>query len=99
MKDSDNALLLKPIELGEHYPALDAPRPPIGATEVPASIVAGAVYHRGAAGDGFDEFFRDQVVPVLTDTGAVLAASFETLVAVNNFPASTSACFRATTAY
>lgn len=64
MKDSDNALLLKPIELGEPYPALDAPRPPIGATEVPTSIV-----------------------PVLTDTGAVLAATFETLVAANNFPA------------
>ncbi|HEY0691436.1 MAG TPA: NIPSNAP family protein [Kribbella sp.] len=87
MKDSDIALLLKPIELGEPYPALDAPRPPTGATEVPASVVAGAVYHRGTPDDGFDEFFQDQIVPVLTDTGAVLAAIFETLVAENSFPA------------
>lgn len=95
MVDSDNALLLKPIELGPGYPALDAPRPPLGATEIPGSVVAGAVYHRAkrVAGannqpdDGFVEFFTDQVVPVLTDTGAVLTATFETLVAENNFPA------------
>jgi len=116
MVDSDNALLLKPIELGPAYPALDAPRPPVGATEVPDSVIAGAIYHRakqgagatdryagsvdrhterdvGAIGttvppdDGFVEFFAEQVVPVLTDTGAVLSATFETLVAENNFPA------------
>lgn len=86
MLDSDNALLLKPIELGAGYPTLDAPRPPVGATEVPGSVVAGAVYHRRSAEDGFVEFFHDHVVPVLTDTGAVLAASFETLAADNNFP-------------
>ena len=98
MVDSDNALLLKPIELGPGYPALGAPRPPIGATEIPDSVIAGAIYHRAKQGagairtgvpadDGFVEFFSDQVVPVLIDTGAVLSATFETLVAENNFPA------------
>jgi quinol monooxygenase YgiN len=93
MLDSDNALLLKPIDLGPGYPTLDAPRPPIGATESPDSVIAGAIYHRANRGagavdhDGFVEFFTDQVVPVLTDTGAVLTASFETLAAENNFPA------------
>jgi hypothetical protein len=86
MKDSDNALLLRPIEFGPAYPALDAPRPPIGATEIPASVVAGTVYHRGSPDDGFGEFFADQIVPILTSTGATLAATFETLAAENNFP-------------
>lgn len=87
MKDSDNALLLTPIELGPGYPALGSPRPALGATEIPRSVIAGAVYHRGSADDGFAEFFNDQIVPVLTGTGAVLTATFETLAAENNFPA------------
>jgi hypothetical protein len=87
MVDSDNALLLKPIELGPGFPALDAPRPPVGATEIPSSVVAGAVYHRRTVDDGFVEFFTDQLAPALTGTGAVLTATFETLVAENNFPA------------
>ncbi|WP_232828714.1 putative quinol monooxygenase [Kribbella monticola] len=87
MLDSDNALLLKPIELGPGSPALDTPRPPIGATEIPSSVIAGAVYHRRTADDGFVEFFTDQLAPALTGTGAVLTATFETLDAENNFPA------------
>jgi hypothetical protein len=86
MKDSDNALLLKPIVLGDGYPERDAGRPPVGATEIPSSVVAGAIYHRGSPDDGFGEYFADQIAPVLTATGATLAATFETLVAENNFP-------------
>jgi quinol monooxygenase YgiN len=87
MLDSDNALLLKPVELGPGFPAFDAPRPAVGATEIPASVIAGAVYHRSTADDGFVEFFVDQVAPALTAAGAVIAATFETLAAENNFPA------------
>ncbi|NUR98324.1 MAG: NIPSNAP family containing protein [Kribbellaceae bacterium] len=82
MIDSDNALLLKPVQLGPGYPALDAPR-----TELSGQpVIAGAVHHRGAADDGFVEYFTDHVVPVLTATGAQPVAVFETLVAENNFP-------------
>lgn len=87
MIDSDNALLLEPLYLGPVYPRLDSPRPPRGTTDVPGSIVAGAVYHRGSPDDGFVEFFTDHVVPALTATGAEPIAAFETLVAENNFPA------------
>jgi hypothetical protein len=87
MKDSDDALLLKPIKISQSFPELDAARPPIGATEIPSSVIAGAVYHRGSPDDGFGEYFADQIAPVLTATGATLAATFETLVAENNFPA------------
>ncbi|MFF0271604.1 NIPSNAP family protein [Kribbella sp. NPDC004536] len=82
MIDSDNALLLKPVRLGPGYPALDSPRPAARA----ASVIAGAVYHRGAADDGFVEYFADHVAPVLTATGAEPVAVFESLVAENNFP-------------
>jgi hypothetical protein len=87
MIDSDNALLLKPVELGPRYPVLKTPRPPIGATEIPQSIVGGAVYHRASADDGFVQFFTDHIVPILADTGAEPVAIFESLVAENNFPA------------
>lgn len=87
MRDSDDALLLKPLWLGDGYPALDAPRAPIGATVEPRSVVAGSVYHRVSAGDGFAEFFTGEVVPVLSEAGATVVACFETLAGANNFPA------------
>jgi quinol monooxygenase YgiN len=86
MIDSDNALLLKPLELRDGYPRLDSPRSPIGTTDVPDSVIAGAVYHRGSPDDGFVEFFTDHVVPALVASGAEPVAVFETLVAENNFP-------------
>ncbi|GAB2677017.1 NIPSNAP family protein [Kribbella swartbergensis] len=87
MIDSDDALLLTPLQLRDGYPRLDSPRPPIGTTEVPGSVIAGAVYHRGSPDDGFVEFFTDHVVPALVGSGAEPVAVFETLVAENNFPA------------
>lgn len=87
MQDSDDALLLTPVRLGSGYPALDAPRAPIGATEEPRSVVAGSVYHRVSADDGFVGFFTAEVLPVLSDAGAEVVASFETLAVENNFPA------------
>ncbi|WP_350279019.1 NIPSNAP family protein [Kribbella sp. HUAS MG21] len=82
MIDSDDALLLRPLRLGPGYPALDAPRP----DGVVDSVIAGAVYHRGAPDDEFVEFFTDHVVPLLSATGAEPVAVFESLVAENNFP-------------
>jgi NIPSNAP len=87
MIDSDNALLLKPVELRDGYPRPDSPRSSIGTTDVPDSVIAGAVYHRGAPDDGFVEFFTDHVGPALAASGAEPVAVFETLVAGNNFPA------------
>ena len=86
MVDSDNALLLKPVRLGDGYPRLDSPRPPIGSSEAPESVIAGAVYHRSSADDGFVGFFTDHVAPALAASGAEPIAVLETLVAENNFP-------------
>ncbi|GAA1606271.1 NIPSNAP family protein [Kribbella hippodromi] len=83
MVDSDNALLLKPLTLGAGYPSLDAVR-----ADAPAgSVIGGAVYHRGSVDDGFVDFFTEQIVPVLVDSGAEPVAVLESLVAENNFPA------------
>ncbi|MEU8225024.1 NIPSNAP family protein [Kribbella sp. NPDC048915] len=82
MVDSDNALLLRPARLTAGYPTLDASRPGTPA----ASVIAGAVYHRGSADDGFVEFFTDHVLPVLSATGAEPVAVFTSVVAENNFP-------------
>ncbi|GAB3838018.1 NIPSNAP family protein [Kribbella italica] len=79
MQDSDNALLLRPVVLGEDWPALGTPR---GSAESTA-VVAGAVYHRPSVDDGFVEFFTSEVAPLLPPLAAVL----ETLPAENNFPA------------
>ncbi|GAB2567312.1 NIPSNAP family protein [Kribbella endophytica] len=79
MQDSDNALLLRPVELGSGWPALDAPRD--GADS--GAVVVGAVYHRPSVDDGFVEFFTSEVAPLLPPLVAVL----ETLPAENNFPA------------
>jgi hypothetical protein len=91
MKDSDNALLLRPVALGADWPALGSPRLPVDAVPVDAvearnTVVAGAVYHRRPDDDGFVEFFTERVVPVLADAGVRFAGIFETLPAENNFP-------------
>ncbi|WP_432945083.1 NIPSNAP family protein [Kribbella sp. CA-253562] len=103
MKDSDNALLLRPLALGADWPALGSPRLPVDAVPVDSrlpvdsvpvdaeeavgTVVAGAVYHRRPDDDGFVEFFTERVMPVLADAGVRFAGIFETLPAENNFPA------------
>lgn len=87
MKDSDDALLLRPLQLAPEYPGPRAPRPPRGATAVPGSVIAGAVYHRPSLDDGFADYFAAELVPALTAVGAAPIATFETLPAENNFPA------------
>lgn len=87
MLDSDNALLLTPLSLRTGYPVPGSERPPIGATEIPGSIVSGAVYHRSDLSDGFTDFFQQRIEPLLTEAGARPLAVFETFPAENNFPA------------
>jgi hypothetical protein len=79
MRDSDNALLLRPVVLGTGWPAVDTTRGSIEST----AVIAGAVYHRPSVDDGFVEFFTSEVAPLLPPLAAVL----ETLPAENNFPA------------
>ncbi|KAA2262990.1 NIPSNAP family protein [Solihabitans fulvus] len=87
MVDSDNVRLLRPV--GEHsrFAAPTAPRPPVGATELPASRVTATVYHLENPADAeFVRFFEEQALPALTAAGAAPIAWFETEPAENNFP-------------
>ncbi len=86
MVDSDNALLLSPLTVRPGYPEPSAPRPPVGATEIPPSVVIASVYHRRTMDDGLPELFAGEIEPVLRDTGAEPVVVFESLVAENNFP-------------
>jgi hypothetical protein len=86
MADSDNALLLRPLTVRPGYPEPSAPRPPVGTTEIPPSVVIGSVYHRRTMDDGLPELFAGEIEPVLRDTGAEPVVVFESLVAENNFP-------------
>lgn len=87
MLDSDNALLVRPLTIGPGYPVPGGLRPPAGATDVPATVVTGSVYHRASLDDGLPKLFDEVVEPVLRDTGAEPVVRYESLVAENNFPA------------
>jgi hypothetical protein len=87
MLDSDNALLVHPVEVGPGYPVPGGPRPPVGASDVPPTVVTGAVCHRASLEDGLPKLFGELVEPVLRDTGAEPVVRYESLVAENNFPA------------
>jgi NIPSNAP protein len=85
MVDSDNALLLRPVRTADGYPG--PPRPRRGATEIPPSVVTGAVYHRHALDDGLLDLYDAEIAPALAGTGAAPVVCFETAVAENTFPA------------
>jgi quinol monooxygenase YgiN len=87
MVDSDDALLLRPVRVTAGYPDPGTPRPPVGATGVPGSVVAGAVYHRRSLQDGLLALFDTEIAPALRDSGAAPVAWFESVVTENNFPA------------
>lgn len=84
MIDSDDVLLLQPVGAG--FPV--SPRPPVGVTERPRSVVVATICHRASPfNEDFLAFFDREIVPVLTKTSAAPIACFQTLYAENNFPA------------
>ncbi|MFF1817145.1 NIPSNAP family protein [Kribbella sp. NPDC058245] len=80
MLDSDNALLLEPIHLGPDYPQVSSPR-----TAVAPNTVVGGMVHPADA--GFEEHFRQEMLPVLGELGISPLAIFRSLRVPNNFPA------------
>ena len=82
--DSDNVLLLRPVG-----PALQAsgPRPPVGATEIPSTVIVATTYPLAAGGaDEFGTYFAGATAPELRRAGARLLATFATEPSPNNFP-------------
>ncbi|HEV2675829.1 MAG TPA: NIPSNAP family protein [Aliidongia sp.] len=87
MLDSSNVLLLRPAGPDRGF-CDEAPRPTIGATECPNSLVTATIYRlRRPADAAFVRFFEQQIVPVLVEAGARPIAAYQTYAVENNFPA------------
>jgi hypothetical protein len=84
--DSDNVLLLRPVDGGGFL--LPAGRPPQDAEAAPArGFVLATVYLlRAPADDEFVRWFDARVAPVMTATGAPPLARFRTEYARNEYP-------------
>lgn len=88
MIDSDNVLLLRPVNAASAFPAQHQLRPPAADGPLPESVVTAMLCYCGAPlDDAFVEFFLDRVQPVLVQTGAQPLACLQTEPAVNTFPA------------
>jgi hypothetical protein len=85
--DSDDVLLLAPVHLEPDYPVYGQSRPPVGAHDVPESVVFVTVLCRNRRiDDELSRFFLDVAMPILGDTGASPLAVFGTDPSPNTFP-------------
>jgi hypothetical protein len=88
MVDSDNVLLLRPVNPQGGFPVTVAARSPVGHTAVPPSLVVATLYQRDSPFDeAFAEFFDRSIRPVMTESGATPLACLQTEHAENTFPA------------
>lgn len=86
MIDSDNVLLLRPVDANSAFATPSTARPPVGATAPSSSRVLATLYYFDApVGDDFRRFFDTEVTPVQIDAGARPLARFETEPAENTF--------------
>lgn len=86
MIDSDNVLLLRPARPGSGF--LLGNRPPVGANEIPRSLIVVTIYYLDApADDHFVDFFERMLKPALIDSGASILAYFVSESSTNTFPA------------
>lgn len=87
MIDSDNVLLLRPVDADAGFAKPSTPRAPVGTTERPRSRVLATVCSFAAEVDhAFRRFFDDELTPALADAGMTPIARLETESAENTFP-------------
>jgi NIPSNAP len=88
MIDSDNVLLLCPAFPTSGFSLKDLKRAPVGADEIPTSLVVATIYYfAGPVAPGFIRFFDHTLRPVTESLGATISASFVTENSENTFPA------------
>lgn len=86
MIDSDNVLLLRPIDANSAFAMPSTARAPVGATApAPSRVLATLYYFDAPVDDDFRRFFDTEVAPVQIDAGARPLARFETEPAENTF--------------
>jgi len=87
MIDSDNVLLLRPVDAHSAFATPAAPRAAIDATASATSrVVATLYYFEAPVSEDFKQFFETAVKPVQIDAGARWLATLETEPAENTFP-------------
>jgi hypothetical protein len=87
MIDSDNVLLLRPVNHASGFPAPATTRPPVAAAPPPSRVLVTLYYRDRPFGPDFTDFFEREAAPVLTATGAASLACLQTEYAENTFPA------------
>ena len=88
MIDSDDVLLLRPVDARSGFPDPVAGRSPLSQAPPPASCLLATIYYRDRPFDEeFAEFFDRRVRPELAGSGAELMACLQTEYAENTFPA------------
>lgn len=88
MIDSDNVLLLRPINPESGFVLEDKHRLPVGANEGSKALVVATIYYFDQpVTTDFLDFFEHKLKPCLTSTGASILACFTTEESENTFPA------------
>lgn len=94
MVDSDDVLLLRPLDDRSGFPAPTGVRPPAdvppatGPARPPSPVVVATICRRTRPVDaGFADLFRHLVAPALTEAGGAPLACLGTEYAENTFPA------------
>ena len=88
MIDSDNVLLLHPVNPTSGFSLGNKTRPAAGSNETRKELIVATIYYFDAPVDaGFVQFFEETVKPAVTDAGASILAYFVTEHSENTFPA------------
>ena len=88
MIDSDNVLLLRPAFPTSGFSLENMKRAPVGADEIPTSLVVATIYYfADPVAPDFINFFEHTLRPVIEGLDATISASFVTENSENTFPA------------
>lgn len=88
MIDSDNVLLLHPVDPPGGFNDLPAKRPSVGAPAPPSALVTATIYSlRANTLREFATFVRERLLPALRDSGIMPRAVFATEHSPNTYPA------------
>jgi hypothetical protein len=88
MIDSDNVLLLCPAFPTSGFSLKDLKRAPVGADEIPTSLVVATIYYfAGPVAPDFIHSFDHTLRPLIESLGATISASLVTENSENTFPA------------
>jgi quinol monooxygenase YgiN len=87
MIDSDNVLLLRPVQLGSGFVFARATRPSVGATAIPRGLFVATIYPLAtSAAKDFADVFDRAIKPEIIASGVTPLAVLETEPARNTFP-------------